>query len=246
MLEKSQTVTLERSKAIIKKLVAGKKTEGLIKRAKSSLSKTKLKDQKINFSDEQIKRQLLDFKPEQAPWLKQYPMIQQKVNQIIREHKKDIVEDAKSLFQEFPRSALLPYKLYIEELKQFKPNDQDIVSLRMVIYTYTGGAHGIRNYYSWNWSKQKKRFLSLDEIITSEQFAALVKHTRQILFERQKQGDKYDKHRKINIQRGVSKKEDFKVWNFNRNGIVFIFPEYQVASYAEGSFEVYIPLDLFQ
>ena len=195
------------------------------------------------FANKTQKRQLLDFKPMQAPWLKQYPAIQKEVKKIIDENKTEIAKDAEELFQEFPNTALLPYKFHVEELKKFKPYNQDIVSVRMLTYTYTGGAHGGRNYYSWNWSKTKKKFLSLDEVISLKQFAFIVKQARDILFKQQKQDDEYDKHRKMHIQRGTSKKEDFKIWNLDRNGIVFVFPEYQVASYAAGSFEVYILLN---
>lgn len=192
------------------------------------------------------KRELLDFKPTQAPWLEQYPVIQQEVKKNIEEKKESITKDAEELFREFPHSVLLPYKFYVEELKLFKPDNQDIVSVRMVTYAYTGGAHGGKNYYSWNWKKTKKKFLSLDEVINPKQFALLVKQTRDILFTKQKQNDEYDEHRKSHIQRGTSKKEDFKIWNLDRNGIVFVFPEYQVASYAAGSFEVYMTLDSLQ
>ena len=113
----------------------------------------------------------------------------------------------------------------------------------MATYIYAGGAHGGKNYYSWNWSKTKKKFLSLEEVVTTKQFKLLVKQVRQILFRKQKQNDEYDKYRKAHIQRGTSKQKDFQVWNFDRKMIVFIFPEYQVASYAAGSFEVYVPLD---
>ena len=192
----------------------------------------------------QTKRQLLDFKPAQAPWLKQYPMIQQRVNQIVKKYKTDISKDAERLYQEFPHSGLLPYKLHIKELKLFTHDNEDIISVRMAVYIYTGGAHGGTNYYSWNWSKKEKKFLSVDEMFTAEQFTSLVKQVRDTLFDRQKQNDEYDKHRKAHIQRGTSKKKDFKIWNLKQNGIVIVFSEYQVASYAEGSFELFISLDL--
>ena len=189
------------------------------------------------------KRQLVDFKEVSTPWLIQYPAIKKEVEKIIEENKKSITKDAKEVFKEFPLSSLLPHKLYITELRLFKPYNQDIVSVRMVIYTYTGGAHGGKDYYSWNWSKIKNKFLSLDEVITSKQFEALAKQTRKILLKKQKQDDKYDEYRIAHIRRGASRKKDFKIWNFDKNGIIFVFPEYQVASYAAGSFEVSIPLD---
>lgn len=199
-----------------------------------------------DISAEQKKRRLLDVELVQAPWLKQYPMIEQEVNHIIDWYKKNIERYAKELFQEFPDSFLLPYELRMEEIRQFEPDIQDIISVRMIIYTYTGGAHGNRSYYRWNWSKSRKQFLSLEEIITSGQLTPLINHTRDILFEQQKKGDKYDECRRASIQKGISEKEDFEIWNLDRDGIVFVFPEYQVASYAEGSFEVYIPQNLLQ
>ena len=207
--------------------VAAEKKETIIKKSHSK----------------QIKRPLLDFKSaQQASWLGKYPVIQQKVEKIIKKQKKDVMEDAESLFQEFPRSGLLPYKLHIRELKLFTHDNQDVVSVRMAVYTYTGGAHGGTDYYSWNWSKKEKKFLSLDEVISPEQFTSLVEQARHTLFDRQKQNDEYDKHRKAHIQRGTSNKKDFKIWNFKQNGIVIIFPEYQVGSYAAGIFEVFVSL----
>ena len=188
-------------------------------------------------------RKLFDFKRDDISWLKQYPEVQKEVQKVIEEGKRDTQEDAQSLFREFPESNLLPYKFYVEEVKLFSHGRLNIVSIRMTVYYYTGGAHGQRNYYSWNWSKTEKKFTSLDEVISSDKFEKLVKHTRRILFEKQKQDDEYDKQRKTNIQEGVSQPEDFKIWNFDRDGITFTFPEYQTASYIAGSFEVYIPLD---
>lgn len=185
----------------------------------------------------------MDFKPAQAPWLEKYPAIQREVEKIIETTKKSIMEEAKELFKEFPQSVLLPYKLHIRELRLLEHNKQDIVSVRMAIYIYTGGAHGGTGYYSWNWSKQSEKFLSLEEVITPEQFTNLVTQARSILFERQKQNDEYDKHRKAHIERGTSEKKDFKVWNFKKDGIEIVFSEYQVASYAAGTFKVFVSLD---
>jgi len=108
----------------------------------------------------------------------------------------------------------------------------------MVIYSYTGGAHGRKDYYSWNWSKKDKRFLSLDDVIKTKQFTYIRERSRQILLEKHNQD-------KDSIYSGTSKKEDFRIWNFDRTGIVFVFPEYQVAPYSAGSFEVYIPIKLY-
>ncbi len=210
------------------------------------------------------KNRLLDFKSVSAVWLKDYPIIKQEVEKIILKEQQQITADAKELFKENPHSNLLPYRLYVKELKLYHPNlntpeselkrnkkqpsqsreHQDIVSVRMKIYTYTGGAHGGSSYYSWNWSKKTKKFLSLTDLLSARQFAQLVEHTRNLLFEHEKRGNSYDKYIKEEIQRGTNKPKHFKIWNLHQNEIVIMFPEYQVASYAAGSFEVYIPFSL--
>jgi len=199
---------------------------------------------KVN--SQQTKRQLFDFEPIPAPWLDEYPFIQQEVEKIISNKKEEIKKDAEELFREFPTTALLPFKLQIKELKLFKHDKQDIVSIRMAIRAYTGGAHGNKFYYSWNWNKRKKKLVPLNEIITFEQFQTLIKQVRNIIFKRRKKNNEYDQYLPKEIQKGTSTEEDFKVWNFERNGIVITFPEYQVASFAEGHFEIFVSLDSLQ
>ena len=80
-----------------------------------------------------------------------------------------------------------PYKLQVKDLKLFRHDKQDIVSVRMVIRIYIGGAHGNKFYYSWNWDRRRNKFISLNEIITPEQFQALIKHAGYVIFEKRKQ-----------------------------------------------------------
>lgn len=192
------------------------------------------------------KRKLLDFKMKSAVWLKQYPLIQEKVKKIIQENKTEMQELANDTYKEFPNTVLLPFKLYVNELKLFQPNDKDIVSVRMKIYTYSGGAHGGTQYYNWNWSKKHKSFLSINEMLSKVQFKKLISQSRQKLLKKQfgLKTEKLSEYPGLgnHIYRGTSSLKDFKVWNLHKNQIVVVFPEYQVASYAAGSFELFIPL----
>ena len=194
-------------------------------------------------NSKKIKRQLFDFQPAQAPWLKKYPPIQQEVEKILKKQKEEITKDAEDLFQEFPTTALLPYSLYVKELKLFKHDKQDIVSVRMAIRIYTGGAHGNKFYYSWNWDGKKNKFIPLNEVVSPKQFTNLVKQVRKSLIKQRTKKYEYNKEMQVQIERGTSEGKDFKVWNFKKNGIEIVFPEYQVASFAEGSFEVFVSLD---
>ena len=190
---------------------------------------------------QQDRKQLVDFKSISPPWLEQHPTIKQKVEEIIEKKKEEITKDAESLFQEFPTTALLPYSLHVQELKLFEHDKQNIVSVKMALRIYTGGAHGNKLYYSWNWDRQKNQFLSLDEVLSQEQFANLVEHVQQNLIEQRKKND--DEEIQAQIEAGASTREDFKIWNFKKDGIEIVFPEYQVASFAEGSFEVFVSLN---
>ena len=188
------------------------------------------------------KRILLDFKEVSASWLEQYPFIKKEVEKIIQTEKQNIEEEAKELFKEFPNSALLPYQFYVKELKLFQPNNKDIISVRMKTYSYTGGAHGGSQWYNWNYSQKKKKFLTLDETLNSKQFMQVKERARTLLFEKEKRGNNFDKFIKKDIEWGTKEKKDFKIWNWDKNHFVVVFPEYQVGSYAAGSFEVHIPL----
>ncbi|MFR7876763.1 MAG: hypothetical protein ACLU4J_10480 [Butyricimonas paravirosa] len=44
----------------------------------------------------------------------------------------------------------------------FIANDQ-YVCVRLIIYTFTGGAHGITNFYTFNYDVQNQKFLTNQE-----------------------------------------------------------------------------------
>ena len=187
------------------------------------------------------KRILLDFQEVSAPWLNEYPFIKKEVEKIVQTEKQNIEKEAKDLFKEFPHSALLPYQFYVKELKLFQPNNKDIISVRMKTYSYTGGAHGGSQWYTWNYSQKNKKFLTLDEVLNSKQFMQVKERARKLLFKKEKRGNNFDKFIKKDIEWGTKEKKDFKIWNWDKNHFVVVFPEYQVASYAAGIFEVHIP-----
>ena len=209
-------------------------------------SSTSASSKKASSSSKQPKPRWLDFKSAPAPWLKRYPTIQKEVEKIIQSKKRKMIKYAK----EFHHPSRLPFELHIKEIKLFQPDNQDIVSLRLHMSIHSGGFHGSEQYRSWNWSKKKQKFLSLDEWITPPQFSALVKQARQILDKQEtshlgddEEGRWYKKMSKKKIREGTSKKEDFKIWNLHKKGIIILFEEYQVAPYAAGSPQVFVSLD---
>ena len=207
---------------------------------KNNNSRALAKNRSVSQTKKAEERDILSFKDVEAPWLKSYPNIRQKVESLIKKEKENIYDLAKAQVEEFPHSVLLPYKFHVEELKLFQPQDQDIVSVRMKVYTYAGGAHGSTRYYSWNWSEKQKKFLNLSDVIsTPEQISNLKAKTRAKLFSKQTQNNQYDKR---HVHRGTSTMSDFQIWNLDQNNLIIVFQEYQVASYAAGSFEVTVSL----
>ena len=207
-----------------------------------SLSQTFKKDFKVGNLIISEQSKLLDFRQIKAPWLKQHPIIAGALKKIIQSTKKEVLQKAQALFKTTPHSQLLPFKLYVLELKLFKPKNLDLLSARIKIYTYSGGAHGGIFWQSLNYSKSQKKFLSVERLLNPQVFLELRQGVRALLCESEKQGGPYDKYAKAQIYRGTVNKEDFKILNFHENQVIVIFPEYQVAPYAAGSFEVFYPL----
>ena len=213
--------------------VEGSKEGG--ERDQSSVSNNDLKYWGLQFASQYIKKGLIDLQLMSPAWLDQQVVIKRVVQRKLQKEVKEIIKDATNLFKEFPRTVLLPFRFHVKELKLFSPEDRDIISVRLKVYIYTGGAHGNSAYYSWNYSQKRKAFLSLDDVITSVQFTDIVRRVRRQL-------GKEDYMQKDHIKRGTSKKEDFNIWNMHKKGISFVFPEYQVAAYSAGNFEVFVPL----
>ena len=110
----------------------------------------------------------------------------------------------------------------------FMANDQ-YVSVRLIVYTFTGGAHGITNFYTFNYDVQNQKFLTNQEILN------------------------YTNETQINTQLKANFKnpegcfttdptlKDVTAVNFNKNSVCFTYGQYVLGAYACGVAEVAVP-----
>lgn len=67
-------------------------------------------------------------------------------------------------WQKVEKSVLYGYTELQVGDSVFMANDQ-YVSVRLIVYTFTGGAHGITNFYTFNYDVQNQKFLTNQEIL---------------------------------------------------------------------------------
>ena len=120
--------------------------------------------------------------------------------------------------------------------------NSDFVSIRFETSEYTGGANPSSVSYSFNYDlKRNKRILLSDLFDSSKNYInAISERSIQYLLKINKEESFSDEEW---IRGGAGpKEENFNVFTFNKETIVFNFNEYQVAPYAAGRQEVVFPL----
>ena len=196
-------------------------------------------DKKADRTTVRSEKSIFKFKTVKSSWLAKHPAIYKEFKKLVESQKKEIRSNAEKTKKEFPNSALLPYILSIESIKEFNKEDLNIISVRASIYTYTGGSHGMLYHVSWNWDKEKEKFISLDKHVkTPRQFKKLQDDIRKTLFKTTKPG----LLNKDLVNRAISEIKNLRIWNIDNNNIVFMFDPYEIASYAAGAIEVTVPI----
>ena len=182
---------------------------------------------------------VFELKIVESAWLAKYPEIYKEFKNLVTFQRKEVESMAKAVKSEFPNSHAFPYKLHIESIKEFNKKDSNIISVRTAIYIFTGGAHGMLYHVSWNWDKEKGKFISLDRYVTtSGQFKKLQSSIRNALSQKVESGFV----NKDLLNSAISEKKNLKTWNIHNNNIVFMFDSYTIASYAAGPIEVTVPI----
>ena len=119
--------------------------------------------------------------------------------------------------------------------------NSDFVSIRFEDSEYYGGAHPLNNSYGFNYDlKNNKRILLTDIFDSSKNYINTIsERSIQYLLKENKNSQFSDENW---IKEGASpKEENFTIFTFNKETIVFHFNEDQVASYASGRQEVVLP-----
>jgi len=122
----------------------------------------------------------------------------------------------------------------------------EVISIRFDGYEYyAGAAHPLTFFYSAVYDLKNNKPVKLSDMFTGNYLKAISDYCIADLV---KQKNEYTDNPDISwIQDGASPKDsNYTVFNITGNSLLITFPVYQVASYAEGPKEVYVPYSVLQ
>jgi len=117
----------------------------------------------------------------------------------------------------------------------------EIISIRFDGYEYyAGAAHPLTFFFSATYDLKSNKVVKLDDLFAGNYLTTISDYCIKDLV---RQKDEYTKDPDISwIQEGAAPKDsNYLIYNLTGNSLLITFPVYQVASYAEGPKEVYIP-----
>ena len=130
------------------------------------------------------------------------------------------------------------YGFYIQTDFRFVYVREKITSIEFLYYAYTGGAHG-------NWMYQTLTFLHDDtsaNLLIIEQLFSY-DNTAEEYISNMIISDLYEQEAYFVMEGMLTELSfsDLRAFTLSKTGITFLFSPYQVGSYAQGGFEVFIP-----
>lgn len=146
----------------------------------------------------------------------------------------DIVERFEKIYQELEKDAkeYKPFAMEESAYTQYLGQRNHIVSFTQSTYSFTGGAHGMGHTNYLNIDINKKALITLNDVINEKNQAKL----KALLW------NTYSSERSGETPLFVEKK-DFRIsdnFYFSKDGIVFVYPVYELGPYAEGEIELAI------
>lgn len=109
--------------------------------------------------------------------------------------------------------------------------DENYISIRMLSYQYTGGAHGITNFYGINYNVKTQHFLDKKEIVDYNKATEI----NALLKENLKDPENC-------FTQGVPTLENVTAINFNTKNVDFTYGHYILGPYSCGYTTISIPL----
>jgi hypothetical protein len=103
------------------------------------------------------------------------------------------------------------------------------ISLRLSVYRYTGGAHGMTNYVAFNYDVEKQKMLTTAEILNIDETDA-INGLMKAYFENPSQC--FDTDPTLDVVSSV---------NFSPEAVCFLFEQYVLGAYTCGPAEVTVP-----
>lgn len=178
------------------------------------------------------------------------------VNKQLNEFKKISLENDQAVKEIDPESYAKYPREYAFNVGYTKGKiDENTASIVLNIYSFTGGAHGATNFIPINYDIKNKKEIKLADLFAGQKnylqkisdycAADLTKQMKETVGE-----EGFDASW---MQEGTApKEENYSIFlinpstNSGQATLTFYFPQYQVASYAAGYFEVVMPIDTLQ
>ncbi|MCB6972268.1 MULTISPECIES: PdaC/SigV domain-containing protein [Butyricimonas] len=105
--------------------------------------------------------------------------VNERVTKLIDSLQNDLKEQMKEYLQEAQEmkiNPMIPFTLDIQD-SVFMADDR-YISLRLVVYTLTGGANGLTEYYAFNYSMKQGKFLEPEDILNYNKSAEIDKQIK--------------------------------------------------------------------
>lgn len=126
--------------------------------------------------------------------------------------------------------------------------DTNHISFLLTVYEYTGGAHGSTYLIPITYNKQTKKLLSLEEAVqpTRKDWLTVLSTEARKQLKIQLKGQTFASGEDW-INKGTEPvKENFAVFQLEKNSVRIIFSQYQVGPYSSGMPEIVVPRTLFK
>lgn len=130
-------------------------------------------------------------------------------------------------------------------------NSPNLISIRFDGYDYTGGAHGNPFLAGLNINVETGKALTLKDLFKSDQLQNVIAKERRILLSDEQGGylyeetnAEYEKYLKLPLQPAAKQEELYgndSNFYLTDSGIVLYHTAYEIAAYAAGQFETFIP-----
>jgi hypothetical protein len=147
----------------------------------------------------------------------------------IKSYKEDIEDNA-----EMASSATANYEDYLHLSVLY--NENGFVTIDKNFFSYTGGAHGFGGDLYYCMDVVNKKLLKLSDVLTSD--SAQLQLVVEAAFRKARGLSAKDSLNEILFENHLATTSNFY---FTSTGIGFLYLPYEVASYAEGSFFVFVP-----
>lgn len=150
---------------------------------------------------------------------------------LVQELSESLKKEATDLFQDMAAQEMerpsWQYELWVDD-SVFMASSK-YISVRLRTYTFTGGAHGMTKFYTFNYDVEQQKMLKNEEILD---FAKSDVIDAQLEANFQNSENCFSEKPTLKLANGV---------NISSTGVVFTYEQYVLGAYACGVAEVTVP-----